>query len=185
MRQKAYAWDPGPAAMGPETHTRESFFVETPRHAPPGAPAALRHGDRDGDRPPALDHAHAVDVPGLPRVAHGVRLQVRLAQALTLGPTRRGGGTGRRARLKTECPSRAWGFDPLPRHYTATAAPKKLATAPRSSTSGQCGSAATKARPYGRVRRRGSRIATTPRSSWPRISRPNPCRSCSIAVGSA
>ena len=34
-----------------------------------------------------------------------------------------------------------------------------------------------------RVRRRGSRIATTPRSPWPRISRPKPCRSCSIAVG--
>ena len=35
-----------------------------------------------------------------------------------------------------------------------------------------------------RVRSRGSRIATTPRSPWPRISRPKPCRSCSTAVGS-
>ena len=28
----------------------------------------------------------------------------------------RGGGTGRRVRLKTGCPMRAWGFEPLPRH---------------------------------------------------------------------
>src|SRR5581483_2787417 len=55
---------------------------------PPGAPTALRHRDRDRARPPALDPPHAVDVPGLPRHAHAVRLQVRLAQALTLGAER-------------------------------------------------------------------------------------------------
>jgi ATP-dependent DNA helicase DinG len=52
--------------------------------------------------------------------------------------------------------------------------PNKAAPAAGSSTSGQRGSAARNARPYGRVRRRGSRIATTPRSVWPRMSRPNP-----------
>ena len=34
---------------------------------------------------------------------------------------RRGGGTGRRARLKTGCPLRAWGFETLPRHSVSRA----------------------------------------------------------------
>src|SRR5581483_6495818 len=63
--------------------------------------------------------------------------------------------------------------------------PKNSATATASSATGHAGSAARNARPYRRVRSRGSRIATTPRSAWPRISRPNPWRSWSIAVGSA
>ena len=39
-------------------------------------------------------------------------------EALSLTPCR-GGGTGRRSRLKTGGPSGTWGFDSLPRHYLA------------------------------------------------------------------
>ena len=38
--------------------------------------------------------------------------------------TCRGGGTGRRARLKTGCPMRAWGFETLPRHCSLRTARK-------------------------------------------------------------
>src|SRR5581483_1947309 len=111
------AWDPSAAAMGPEAHTSAADFVDTVADEPPGAPAALRNGDRDRDRPSPLDHADAVDVPRLPRRAPALRLQVRLAQAAPLAaPAMPGEG------LEPPRPRGTLGFKPSASTSSATPA---------------------------------------------------------------